>query len=107
MPNPKPILLEFFYKKEKKKKGIFVFKKNVSAIYRTNYNILGKYRTITEPFKKKTLYTKQCSVYRTGWQHCINPGERNKTFEYYNFNFHYCFTSTLIDIYKSKRTTHF
>ena len=28
-------------------------------------------------------------------------------FVFYKFNFHYCFTSTLIDIYKSKHRTHF
>ena len=43
-------------KKTKEKKSIFVFKKIISGIYRTNYNILGKYRTIKEPFKKKSVY---------------------------------------------------
>ena len=38
-----------------KKRNIFVFNKILSCTYRTNYNILGKYRTFTEPFQK-TLY---------------------------------------------------
>ena len=70
MQNPKPVLLELFNLKTKQK-NIWVFKKIFSGINRTNYKILVIYRTITEPFKKKTLYTEQCSVYRTGWQHCL------------------------------------
>ena len=52
MQNPKPVLLELFNLKTKEK-NIWVFKQIFSGIYRTNYNILVIYRTITEPFKKK------------------------------------------------------
>ena len=35
------------------KKAHLYLKKKKSGIYRPNYNTLGKFRTITEPFKKK------------------------------------------------------
>ena len=35
---------------------MFAFIKIVGGTYRTNYNILGKYRTIIELFKKNSVY---------------------------------------------------
>ena len=56
MQNPKPILLKKFILKTKEKKAYLYLYLIFFGIYRINYNILGKYRTITEPFSKNSVY---------------------------------------------------
>ena len=68
MQNPKPILLELFYLKTKEKKAYLYSKKYFLAYTEQSTTFWES----TEPFQnhfQKTLYTEQCSVYRTGWQH--------------------------------------
>ena len=59
MQNPEPIILELFQSKAIEKKHI-CFQTNIFRHIQNIYNILGKYRIITEPLKK-TIYTDQCS----------------------------------------------